>query len=72
MLFPELPPLIPAASATLHAYVVPPAVLVSAILGALPLHIDTVAGVAVITGVGLTVTTAVAVPVQVLAVPVIV
>jgi hypothetical protein len=41
-------------------------------LGALPLHIDVTAGVAVITGIGLTVTTAVAEAVHVLAEPVIV
>jgi hypothetical protein len=41
-------------------------------LGALPLQIDADEGVAEITGTGLTVTTAVAVPVQVLAEPVIV
>ena len=51
---------------------VPPALLVKAILGAVPLHIDTADGVAVIAGPGLTVTTALAVAVHVLAVPVIV
>ena len=50
----------------------PPAVLVNAMLGALPLHIDVTAGVAVITGIGFTVTTAVAEAVQVLAAPVMV
>ena len=53
-------------------YTVPPTVLVNATLGALPLHTDGVAGVAVITGLGSTVTTEVAVAVQVLAVPVMV
>jgi hypothetical protein len=51
---------------------VPLALLVSAMLGALPLHIAVAAGVAVIVGVGLIVTTAVVVAVQPLAVPVIV
>jgi hypothetical protein len=41
-------------------------------LGALPLHIETVDGVAVMPGVGLTVTTAVVDAVHVLALPVIV
>ena len=36
---PELPPVIPLASATLHAYVAPDALLVSAIDGAPPLQI---------------------------------
>ena len=67
-----LPPVMPLLSTTVHAYVVPPAVLVNAILGALPLQIDVTAGVAVITGIGLTVITAVAVAVQVWAVPVMV
>ena len=39
-------------------------------LGALPLHTDVIAGVAVTTGIGLTVTTAVAEAVQLLAEPV--
>lgn len=51
---------------------VPPAVLVNAMLGAVLLQIVTAEGVAVITGIGFTVTTAVAVAVQLLAVPVIV
>ena len=46
--------------------------LVRAILGAVPSHIVVVEGVAVIAGIGSTVTTAVAVPVQVLAEPVMV
>ena len=46
--------------------------LVKAMLGALPLQIEVTAGVAVITGIGLTVTTAVAEAVQVLAEPVMV
>lgn len=50
----------------------PEAVLVNAILGALPLHIAVADGVAVITGAGLTVITAEAVAVQLFAVPVIV
>ena len=49
-----------------------PAVLVKAMLGALPLHTDAVEGVAVNTGFGLTVTTAEAVAVQPLVVPVMV
>ena len=52
-----LPPsVMPLAVATLHAYVVPSTLLLRAILGALPLQIATVAGVAVTTGIGLTVT----------------
>ena len=51
---------------------VPDVELVKATLGALPLHIEGAAGVAVITGLGSTVTTEVAVAVQVLAVPVMV
>ena len=69
---PALPPLIPLPCTTLHVYVVPPVVLVNATLGALPLHTEVTAGVAVITGIGFTVIIAVAVPVQLLAVPVIV
>ena len=67
-----LPPVMPLASTTVQAYVVPPTVLVNAILGALPLHTDVAAGVAVTTGIGLTVTTALAVAVHVFAVPVMV
>lgn len=50
----------------------PAAVLVNAMLGAPPLQTDAVAGVAVTTGIGLTVTTADAVAVQVAEVPVMV
>ena len=53
-------------------YTVPPTVLVNATLGALPLHTDGVAGVAVTTGIGLTVITTVAVAVHPFAVPVMV
>ena len=67
-----LAPLMVPVSTTVQVYAVPPAVLVSATLGAPPLHIDAVAGVAVTTGIGLTVITTDAVAVQVLAVPVIV
>jgi hypothetical protein len=49
---------------------VPEVLLVKAILGALPLHIATLDGVAVIDGIGLTVIDAVAEAVQVLAVPI--
>lgn len=51
---------------------VPAAVLVKAMLGALPLQMDVTDGVAVTTGIGLTVITALAVAVHVLAEPVIV
>lgn len=51
---------------------VPPALLVKAMLGAVPLHIAVADGVAVMVGVGLIVTAAVADAVQVLAVPIIV
>lgn len=51
---------------------VPAAVLLRPILGASPLHIDTVDGVALIAGVGLTVTVDVVLAVQLLAVPVMV
>ena len=47
-------------------------VLVKAIPGAVPLQMAVTAGVAVITGIGFTVTTAVAVALQLLAEPVIV
>jgi hypothetical protein len=67
-----LAPVMPAVCTTVQAYVVPPAVLVKAILGAVPLQIDADDGVAVITGAGFTVTAAVAEAVQVLAVPIIV
>jgi hypothetical protein len=74
MLLPEpaLPPLIPALSATVHVYVAPAAVLLSAILVVPPLHIAELEGVPEITGIGLMVTTAVVLPVHVLAVPIIV
>ena len=76
MLLPQLdeqvlPPVIPAVCTTAQVNV-PPAVLLKAILVVLPLHIETVEGVAVTTGIGCTVTTAVAAAVQLLAVPVIV
>ena len=69
---PELfdPPLIVPPCTTVQAYVVPAAVLVRAILGAVPLHIEVAAGVAVTTGIGFTVTTALTVAVHALAVPV--
>jgi hypothetical protein len=67
-----LPPLIPVPCATLQVYVVPLAVLDNAILGALPLQMVVEDGVAVIDGVGFTVTEAVAEAVHVLADPVIV
>ena len=69
---PGLPPEIPTPCATLQVYVVPAAVLVSAILGAVPLHIVSFAGVAVINGIGLTVIIAVAAAVQLFAEPVMV
>ena len=65
-----LPPVIVPVSTTVQVYAVPPAVLLSAMLGAPPLHIDAVAGVAVTDGFGFTVITTVAVPVHPLAVPV--
>jgi hypothetical protein len=67
-----LAPLIPAVCTTAHVNAVPPVVLVRAIEGAAPLHIDGADGVAVIEGVGLTVITTVVVAVHPLAVPVIV
>ena len=67
-----LPPDIVPVSTTVQVYAVPPAVLVNAMLGAVPLHIETAFGVAVMTGIGSTVITTVAVAVQPSAVPVIV
>ena len=69
----ELPPVIPPVSATVQVYTVPPAVLLRAMPGLLPLHIAVLDGVALTEGVGLTVTTAVADAEQVVpAVPIIV
>ena len=49
-------PLAPVCEVTVHANVVPATLLVNAMLVAVPEHIVCVAGVAVATGVGLTVT----------------
>ena len=62
----------PVPSTTLHVYVVPATELVMAMLGALPLQTDVSTGSTVTTGIGLTVTTAVAEAVHVLAEPVMV
>ena len=67
-----LPPVIPPPSTTVHAKVVPDVLLVNAMLGAVPLQIETADGVAVIDGAGFTVIDAVAVAVQVFSVPVMV
>ena len=54
---PELPPVTPLASATLHEYVVPDTALLKAMLGAVPLQIDWAVGANVIAGDGFTITT---------------
>ena len=56
------PPVMPVVSTTVHVYVVPPTVLDKLMAGAVPLHIAVVDGVALITGIGLTVTVALAPP----------
>jgi hypothetical protein len=62
----------PVPSTALHIYVVPATVLVIAILGALPLQTEVSTGSTATTGIGFTVTTAVAEAVHVLAEPVMV
>ena len=65
-------PVMVAACVALHAYVVPLKLLPSAMPGAVPLQMDDAEGVAVIRGLGLTLTIAVVEAVQVFAVPIIV
>ena len=67
-----LPPEIRPVCTTVHVKVVPAAVLLNEVFAIAPLHMATVGGVAETEGVGFTVTVAVAVAEQPLAVPVIV